>query len=87
MNIYDLLSSCKCPDINGLYFENGDIAVLDCNAKSRSISPAFSIVCEKSRLRLDSFVVGATTLGKVDCSVCSEGHHESQEEPAGIGSV
>ena len=34
MNIYDLLSSCKCPDINGLYFENGDIAVLDCNANA-----------------------------------------------------
>lgn len=34
MNICDLLSSCKCPDINGLYFENGDIAVLDCNANA-----------------------------------------------------
>ncbi len=31
MNICDLLSDYKCPDINGLYYENGDIAVLDCS--------------------------------------------------------
>lgn len=34
MRIDDLLGDCKCPDINGFYYENGDIAVLDCNASA-----------------------------------------------------
>lgn len=31
MNIEDLLGDYKCPDINGLYYGDGSIAVLDCN--------------------------------------------------------
>ncbi len=34
MNIYDLLDDYRCPDISGLYYENGDITVLDCNANA-----------------------------------------------------
>ncbi|MFY3386228.1 hypothetical protein [Paracidovorax sp. MALMAid1276] len=44
---FGILGNCKCSDINGLYYENGDIAVLDCGVNA----VAFGSVIKRLNIR------------------------------------